>query len=80
MARVSVLQFSKFVLFISCASILGVLVYQDFRRYMNNDDSSSITFRNFNGSPNDKYPAITLCLAASAGKNPIFVYNCMQIL
>ena len=66
MARVNVLQFSKFVLLISCLSILDIMVYQDLRRFMKNDDSSSITFQKFNGAPTDKYPALTLCIPVSS--------------
>ena len=78
MARVNVLQFSKFVLFISCFSILMFEVYQEFKRYMNNYDSSSITFRKFNYSPNDKYPDITLCLVEFKSKKPILEESYLQ--
>ena len=29
---------------------------------MKNEDSSSISFRKFNASPQDKYPAMTICI------------------
>ena len=37
------------------------LACKDIKRYINNEDSSSISFRTFNESPRDRYPVTTLC-------------------
>ena len=37
------------------------LAGKDIKRYIDNEDSSSISFRMFKESPRDKYPVTTLC-------------------
>ena len=37
------------------------LACKDINRYIDNEDSSSISFRTFNESPRDRYPVTTLC-------------------
>ena len=54
-------QFIKFVIFISYLSALIYLACKDINRYIDNEDSSAISFRIFNESPRDKYPVTTLC-------------------
>ena len=54
-------RFIKFVIFISHLSALIYLACKDINRYIDNEDSSSISFRTFNESPRDRYPVTTLC-------------------
>ena len=72
MAYVKALQFFKFSLFSICFFILCVFIFKDFKRFMNNEDSASISFRKFNSSPKDKYPEITFCIVEGYGEKPIY--------
>ena len=51
-----------FIIFIFYFSVLVYLCCKDIKIYLDNEDSSSISFRKFNASPRDRYPVITLCL------------------
>ena len=55
------LKFFKYTFFILYFSVLVYLCFKDVKIYIDNEDSSSISFRMFNASPRDKYPVITLC-------------------
>ena len=59
--NIKVLQFLKCTLFILYFSVLVYLSCKDIKRYIDNEDSSSITYRNFNTAPQDKYPVVTIC-------------------
>ena len=61
-----VLQFLKCTLFISYFSVLAYLSCKDIKRYIDNEDSSSITYRIFNTAPRDKYPVVTICFDGKA--------------
>ena len=50
-----------FTIFIFYFSVLVYLCCKDIKIYLDNEDSSSISFRKFNASPRDRYPVITLC-------------------
>ena len=54
-------QIIKLVIFILYLSLLIYFACRDIKRYIDNEDSSSISFRTFNESPRDKYPVTTLC-------------------
>ena len=45
---------------------------------MNNEDSSSISFRKFNFSPKDEYPTITICIAEGYDSKPIFAEHRLE--
>ena len=55
------LQFLKCTLFILYFSVLAYLSCKDIKRYIDNEDSSSISYRIFNTAPRDKYPVVTIC-------------------
>ena len=63
MAYVKATQFIKFLFFIICFFLLLLCIFKEFRRFMSNEDFSSISFRKFNFSPEDKYPELTFCVA-----------------
>ena len=63
MAYVKATQFIKFSFFIICVFLLFLCIFKEFKRFMSNEDFASISFRTFNISPEDKYPAITFCIA-----------------
>ena len=72
MAYVKAIQFIKFSLFSICFFLLWLCIFKDFRRFMDNKDSSSISFRKCNFSPKDKYPELTICLVNAYYEIPIF--------
>ena len=72
MAYVKAIQFIKLSLFSICFFLLWLCIFKDFRRFMDNQDSSSISFRKFNFSPKDKYPELTICIVDAYYARPIF--------
>ena len=78
MAYVKAIQFFKLLLFTLCFFLLSFCILSDFRRFMNKEDSSSISFRKFNFSPKDEYPTITICIAEGYDAKPIFVEQRFQ--
>ena len=66
------LSFTKLIFFFICSMILIVMVYFEAKRYLMNEDSSSISFKEFNVSPQDTYPSFTLCFQGDKGDT---IYN-----
>ena len=64
--NIKVLQSLKCTLFISYFSVLAYLSCKDIKRYIDNEDSSSIAYRIFNTAPRDKYPVVTICFDGKA--------------
>ena len=63
MSYVKATQFIKFSFFIICVFLLLLCISKEFKRFISNEDFASISFRTFNFSPQDKYPAITFCIS-----------------
>ena len=51
----------KTIFFFICFCLLLRMIFKEVLRYRKNDDASSIAFKKFNESPQDKYPTFTLC-------------------
>ena len=64
----------KFTVFALYFSVLIYFICKDVKRYIDNEDSSSIAFRKFNAGPRDKYPVATFCLSGGTEGN-LFIYN-----
>ena len=58
----------KVAFFLICFCTLLYLTCNEIIRYRNNEDTSSILYREFNSSPRDKYPVITLCFYGRYGR------------
>ena len=56
-----VFPFAKLAFFVICFGVVFYLTCKEIKRYIDNEDTSSIAFRKFNASPRDIYPVITLC-------------------
>ena len=68
-------RISQFLFFIICSSMLLYMISKEVMRYMNNDDESSIEFKKFNASPEDKYPAFSLCFDEMKRSYGKAIYN-----
>ena len=53
---------SKSIFTVICLCSLGYMIYLEIERFLENNDSSSISFRKFNKSPKDEYPTFTICI------------------
>ena len=68
---------------ITCIWLVLFMVYQQFKLYMNNEDSSSVSYRAFNQEEKDLYPSFSICLHSDKGgilkprysKNPYEAYS-----
>ena len=63
-----VIDFVKNTTIVICFSALLYLTIEEVLRYAGNDDKSSIAYKRFNDSPEDKYPVITLCFYGRYGR------------
>ena len=52
---------------IGCFVIAGYMVNHQFQLYVNNEDSSSVSYRKFNAEPQDTYPTYTVCISSVYG-------------
>ena len=48
-----------------CFLLVGYMTLRQTLRYLNNEDSSSMTYKRFNESPEDRYPTFSICLLSS---------------
>ena len=74
-----IFQFFKFIVFALYFSVLIYFICKDVKRYIDNEDSSSIAFRKFNEGPRDKYPVVTFCFSGGNEGN-LFIYNEKRLL
>ena len=50
---------------IACFVPLGSMIYKQLKLYIDNEDSSSVSYRKFNDEENDLYPTFSFCFQAS---------------
>ena len=51
----------------TCIWLVLFMVYQQFKLYLNNQDSSSVSYRSFNLQEKDLYPTFSICLHSNKG-------------
>ena len=68
MSEKRVFPFAKFLFFAFCFSVVFYLTCKEIKRYIDNEDTSSIAFQKFNSSPRDLYPVISLCFYGRYGR------------
>ena len=51
-----------------CLFSTGYMTYLQFKYYLNNEDLSSILYREFNNEEKDEYPVFSVCLSGSQGQ------------
>ena len=51
----------------TCIGLVVFMIYQQFKLYMDNQNSSSVSYRKFHQSQQDVYPTFSLCLHSSQG-------------
>ena len=50
-----------------CISLVVYMTYKQFLEYQKNEDSSSVSYRNFNQEERDVYPSFSICLHSTKG-------------
>ena len=62
-----------FLFKLTCLSLTVYMSVTQFLRYLDNNDKASVSFRQFNHSPRDKYPTYTICFENQ--KRREFIFN-----
>ena len=50
-----------------CITLVLYMTYKQFLEYQKNEDSSSVSYRNFNQDERDVYPSFSICLHSTKG-------------
>ena len=66
-------KITMFIFNLTCLSLTAYMSVSQFLRYLDNNDKASVSFRQFNHSPRDRYPTYTICFENQ--KRREFLFN-----
>ena len=65
-------KITTFVFKLTCLSLTAYMSVTQFLRYLDNNDKASVSFRQFNHSPRDRYPTYTICFENQKRRENLF--------